>query len=1025
MAQYEVTLRDYWRILRRRKGIVIFTGLLLGFFSFALASVWKPLPLYRAAAKVQISTNQTLTGLYLQTIAYNAGDQIETQQAIVTSYPVLKRVGEELGLFAGGDTAQVVLDLQERISTRQEGYTNIIAIEATDPRPLLARALANTVARMYREYDHELKNQQAVKHRLFVEEQRDKGRQALGQAEEEVRFYREATDLVSLDAQASVMLGQITQGDKEEAHLEQIVLDIDAMLQEMESEGGLSEKTIQGASKTQVGDTFMAFSHQLNNLRLDREVLLVQFTEGHPRVKQLQVRISQLSQNLIDELRQRRQAVVRDLDGVRARLEGMRGDYNRLPSRGLQLARLQREVTLRQEVVAVLEEEYQNALIREADKVEEVTILQWAITPTIPLNPNHPLKRAFMGIVLGLVLGVVFAVVAETLDTSIGTIEDVQEYTDAQVVGVIPFIQVDEVEASLRRRGQGDMDRRTLQRKAQLVAYFDSQSNLAETFRTLRTNIEFASVEKGVKGLMVTSSTSEEGKSTVVANLAMTMAQLGKRTLLVDCDLRKPAVARLFGLDKEPGLTEVIVGNYQWSEIVRTVTDIVTGGMGMEDIMQTQGISNLHIITSGSVPPNPAELLNSRKMNEFIEAVNQAYDVVLFDAPPVLHVTDAAILGKNVDGALMVYKVGDIPRTSLRRSVNLLRSVEVELLGIVLNGIRAEISTDYQDFGYGSYYAYGRDVAERQRSLAERLHGFVARWQGRGEADEEYSDDYESDLEEVGEEFEEIEALDPERLPAGAKGGAAKSRARAIVSAALLALIGMGLAWQSGYLHRPLGLIPVFAGYRAGGGESQLLPEAPEETPEARPGEVGEDEPAPPAAATAVETETPAPPEKGPVSVSRAPPEVGASPYAIRIAAYKPTSTWAGIAVQELRDSGEEAFLVPVVVDGRSVVRLLTGSFARWDDAHGQARKLQAQGLVEEFAIVRLPYAVELGIFPAREPAQRTAAQLQDRGYSTYVQVLEKGEYRLLAGAFETPEEAEVFAGDLPAEVGKVRVVKR
>ena len=153
---------------------------------------------------------------------------------------------------------------------------------------------------------------------------------------------------------------------------------------------------------------------------------------------------------------------------------------------------------------------------------------------------------------------------------------------------------------------------------------------------------------------------------------------------------------------------------------MRTVTDIVTGGMGMEDILQTQGISNLHIITSGAIPPNPAELLNSRRMTEFLDELREAYDVILIDTPPILHVTDAAILGKKLDGALMVYKAGDVARTSLKRSTALLRSVDIELLGVVLNGIRAEMSSDYQDLGYNAYYAYGSEVATPERTVEQR-----------------------------------------------------------------------------------------------------------------------------------------------------------------------------------------------------------------------------------------------------------------------------------------------------------------
>ncbi len=195
MAQYEVTLRDYWRILRRRKGIVVFTAFLLGFFSFLLASVWKPQPLYQATAKVQINLHQNLTGLYLQTIAYNSGDQIETQQTIITSQPVLRRTAAELNLLnwttTEVDSARVLQDLFRSITTSQEGFTNIITVSAKHPVPERARDMANTLARVYRDYDHELKNQQAVRHRKFVELQRNNARMVLETAEEAVRTYRE------------------------------------------------------------------------------------------------------------------------------------------------------------------------------------------------------------------------------------------------------------------------------------------------------------------------------------------------------------------------------------------------------------------------------------------------------------------------------------------------------------------------------------------------------------------------------------------------------------------------------------------------------------------------------------------------------------------------------------------------------------------------------------------------------------------------------------------------------------------
>ena len=994
MAQYEVTLRDYWRILRRRKGIVLFTAFLLGFFSFLIASIWKPQPLYEATSKVQINLHQNLTGLYLQTIAYNTGDAIETQQSILTSHPVLKRTAESLDLLSWArtaeDTAVVLIDLTRRIKTNQEGFTNIIAVAGTDPSPEQARDMVNQLARTYRDYDHEQKNQQAVRHREFVERQRLSARRALEEAENRVRIYREESALVSLESQASVNLQGITQSEREEQRLQADLSAVSSMVAEMEKNAVLSDETLQGASIRRVGETFMGLSRQLNNLKLQRNGLLVQFTTDHPNVRELQAQIDQLGNSLMGELRQQRQSLQRDLSTERNRLTRLRTQYNLLPSVGLELARLQRETAMRQEVARVLEESYQQALIREADKVEEVKVLEWALTPSVAVNPHHPMQRAILGVILGLILGVVFAVVAETLDTSIGTIEDVQEYTGTQVVGIIPFINVDDVRASMQRRGVDVSDERTVQRKAQLVAYFDPQSTLAETYRTLRTNIEFVTVEKGVKCFMVTSSMHQEGKSTTIANLSMTMAQLGKRTLLVDCDLRKPSMARLFGLDKEPGVTEVVVGTNKWRDVVRTVTDIVTGGIGMEDILQTQGISNLHIITSGSIPPNPAELLNSRRMSEFLDELRDAYDVILIDTPPILHVTDAAILGKKLDGALMVYKAGDVARTSLKRSTSLLRSVDIDLLGVVLNGIRAEMSSDYQDLGYNAYYAYGSDMASPERTVEQRVQDWSRRWREKlglgGEPDrprreqtwyagEEapadasgWQEDEEADKEEQSFDYE-----DEDVHPLG----------RLLAYGVLLVVLAGGL-WQSGAWNwAALTLLGLGSAPATATVERVVVDEATAKVPliekVAAPQELAA---APPSA-----------PQSAPLSAAPEPatPHVvlSAHPYTVRVASYPPDSRWAAANLQALRARGEAAFFSPVQVRGERYRRLLVGRWETWESAYEDARRMRLAGALDEFTILRLPFAI----------AGIAASDAQWRDYTT-------GADDVLVGAFETQEEA-------------------
>ena len=1096
MAQYDITLRDYWRILRRRKGIVMFTAVLVGFFSFIMAHQWKDALRYSAKSKVQLNTDQSAESMDMDYISsYGVGgDQMQTEESVITSFPVLKIVADSLNKFEAfskkldrpmneEDTTLVVLGLENKIDTEQDGAADIISIMVTDGDKVDARDLANTVAKAYVAYDLDRKKLKASRQEKFILELLEEKRALLHEAEEKVKEYREETDLVSLEAQSSVLLGQITTGERQVQLLDQNLEDISKLRTAMENSLDFSEEIIHGANRLQVGDTFMSLSGQLNNLSLQRNSLLVKFTENHPQVREIKANIDKLKENLLNDLKQRYQALSRELEVERQRLAADRAEYGGLPAKGLELIRLERDREIAQEVLLDVEEQKQLIMVQVQAIVSDVVLLQKAITPSRPDNPHSPYERAIMGVILGSIIGIVFAVIAETMDTSIGTIEDVQEYTGTQVVGIVPFLNVDDVRASLRRRGVEEEDERAMERKAQLVAFFDPQSSLAENYRTLRTNIEFVTVEKGANCLMVTSSMHSEGKSTTISNLAMTMAQLGKQTLLVDCDLRRPSLPRLFGLDKEPGLTEVIVGNYQWRDVIRTVTDIVTGGMGMEDILQTQGISNLHILTSGSVPPNPAELLNSQRMDEFIAEIREAYDMVLFDSPPLLHVTDAAILGKKVDGAVMVYKAGDVPRTSLKRSTSLLTSVNIELFGVVLNGIRSDISSDFQDLSYYGYYAYGSEMEAPTRTISERIEDYfrgVKKKIGLDSGEPPQPEDFdgeEDEEEDFDDEFFVEEVDEDETRDAATEGGALASRrsampggsrtARARVGSLLLIPFLVMLIWQSGYLDRWLGLIPL-----AGEGlEYEAVQPPPvdddvesmdrqsppnsdeEETSSAEPFEgsrpLSERFAAPRAAAKARESragydrtavpvgsndkptalvrpESAAPEHQAP----RRPDPVhavvpngggdGGGLYTVRVASYPPDSKWANNHLMRLRDNDEPAFLNPVTVQQELWQRLLVGSFASWEESIRYGEGLKAEGLTKEFGVLQLPYAIELQRF-ASVQAARDAVDSAESSRTQYWQQLPDGSARVLAGAFETGEDANAqlaaLAGGLRAAV--------
>ncbi|MEJ2747273.1 MAG: CpsD/CapB family tyrosine-protein kinase [Anaerolineae bacterium] len=212
-----------------------------------------------------------------------------------------------------------------------------------------------------------------------------------------------------------------------------------------------------------------------------------------------------------------------------------------------------------------------------------------------------------------------------------------------------------------------------------LITLTDPRSPISEAYRSLRTNLSFYSLDNPLRSLVVTSPAKAEGKSTTIANLAVTMAQSGRKTILVDCDLRRPSLHTLFDLRNEPGLTDVILDDEAALPLQET------------------GVENLWLLASGPKPPNPADLLGSKKIDQLLAKLNEMADIVLFDAPPVIAVTDAAVLGAKVDGVLLVVSAGQTRRDHAERAKELLEKAKVRIIG-------ATLTNAPKDSSLGDYY---------------------------------------------------------------------------------------------------------------------------------------------------------------------------------------------------------------------------------------------------------------------------------------------------------------------------------
>ncbi|WP_054957478.1 CpsD/CapB family tyrosine-protein kinase [Paenibacillus dakarensis] len=222
-------------------------------------------------------------------------------------------------------------------------------------------------------------------------------------------------------------------------------------------------------------------------------------------------------------------------------------------------------------------------------------------------------------------------------------------------------------------------------KKRHLIVLSNPRSPITEAYRSLRTNIDFSSVDERTQVIMVTSTGPEEGKSTVVANLAVTYAQGERKVLLIDADMRKPTVHRTFQLTNKMGLSSIL-----------------SRQCNLEEVIQESEVPNLYVMTAGPIPPNPAEMLNSKRMTNLMQLLREQFDMILIDTPPVLAVTDAQLLASNSDGVLMVINSGKVKKdVALKAKENLLR-VNARILGVVLNNVKRKTSEEYYYYYYGN-----------------------------------------------------------------------------------------------------------------------------------------------------------------------------------------------------------------------------------------------------------------------------------------------------------------------------------
>ncbi|HGY55373.1 MAG TPA: polysaccharide biosynthesis tyrosine autokinase [Caldithrix abyssi] len=735
MVEYEeevesqVSLNDYLRILYRSRWLIIISFIVV--FSATVFYTFTTDPEYEASTTLIIqSTGVMERSLFDFDYFGNRSTLISNQVEILKSRNLAEQVVKRLDLSDVRDSLRLFqpneegeyLSLRDMVSILRGNMqidhkkdTDVITLTYVAESPFAAAYIVNTIADEYQLLNTKANRVQLNELKDFVEQQVAKKEEELRLSEERLRDYQEQEKLTNLDEETAELVNTLA---TYEAKLEEAQISLQATLEFKKSlEEQLNERRESLSSEiSQISTPYLrSLQEQLAMAVAERTKYVIaieteaedanrRFFESNIHLydekinalrKKLQEeakKISsssmvsdpfQLTQELVSKLLTSEAEIKAGTAKINA-LQEVVNQYSQkldaLPAKVLELARLERRRKVDEQTYILMVTKLEETKIQAAAQNRNVYVIDKAIEPLEPVRPKKKLNL-LLGVLIGLGLGVGLAFVREYFDNSVKSPEELEQL-GFNVLTSIPKIQMQKFEKKIESRLEklGPIEGKKIE--ARLITHLDPKSPVSEAYRTLRTNLQFSKIENDLKTILITSSGPKEGKSTTAANLAIAMAQAGRDVVLIDADLRRPVVHSIFNMDKDNGITNYLMGTISFDELPKKTF-----------------MDNLSVITSGVLPPNPSELLASKKMEELLKQLKNRFEIVIIDSPPVVAVTDAAILSTKVDGTILVVASEQTNRDALKRAYSLLDSVETRLLGVLLNGVDVEGM-------YGSYYYY-------------------------------------------------------------------------------------------------------------------------------------------------------------------------------------------------------------------------------------------------------------------------------------------------------------------------------
>lgn len=616
------------------------------------------------------SGGKRATGRYGQSIA------VEGLTIVIPTRPEPSIKSAALDVMSIASSARGVRGI---VSTRAVASTDLIEITATGGDPIEVRDIANTMAHVYQNFSSEGIKLSASQKTKFIEQSLAEQERALRAIQDSLKDFKEAHQTADIKADATSLFMTIDGFERQRLQTQTDRKTYGALLSKVAVADSMDDelRRLAASGAIENNKAFASKFESWQSLLGKKQELLLERSRlpNNDDLRQLDKAIA----NTKADLRASAQIY---LEGLNDRLQtlgttisSLRGQSERFPPLEAQQARLTASVETAQKMYLELRSQLQLSRISESADAGTVRIIDEAMTPTFAISPRRQ-RAFFIYLLIGLLVGIGLAVAVERLDDSVRSPLELSEKYALPVLGMIPAIRSGELSETPVSAGL-----------SRIVTHADPRSPVAESYRSLRTNLAFARTQRGLRSVALTSPGPADGKSTTVANLAITFAQQGQRTLLVDADLRRAVLDKSFGIPRSPGLTEVIIGATQFEAAVHETK-----------------VPNLFVMTSGQLPPNPSELLGSPAMRDVLAAMTSQFDMVLFDSPPLLAVTDAAVLSTMVDGTILIARMGATARKGLWRAVSQLRAVHATLLGSVLNDVTSDVGAYYGGYSYYYYY---------------------------------------------------------------------------------------------------------------------------------------------------------------------------------------------------------------------------------------------------------------------------------------------------------------------------------